>query len=52
MFDKINNLLFKENITEHDFKRIKDTQDRLRNLLNFIKNGENIYQIIIYIYQN
>ena len=46
--DEIRNILFKENKTEEDMRKIKNEQDRLRNSLHFAKVSENSLYTLLY----
>ena len=46
--DEIRNILFKENKTEEDMRKIKNAQDRLRNSLHFAKVSENSLYTLLY----
>ena len=46
--DKIRNILFKENKTEEDMRKIKNAQDRLRNSLHFSKITEESLYTLLY----
>ncbi len=45
---EINNLLVKANKTEDDMRKIKNSQDRLRNSLHFAKISENSLYTLLY----
>lgn len=45
---EINNLLVKENKTEDDMRKIKNSQDRLKNSLHFAKISENSLYTLLY----
>ena len=46
--DEIRNILFKENKTEEDMRKIKMAQDRLRNSLHFSKITEGSLYTLLY----
>ena len=46
--DTIRNLLFKENKTEEDMRKIKMAQDRLRNSLHFAQISEDSLYTLLY----